>query len=372
MTSALSALPNTRGANIPNPLRTSFVVRVRNRATAAAATPNGRPWFAAPRGRRHPRCRVRARRRATARAARASGRGPRRPRPRRPRSPSAVAVARPLPPPCAASRRASRARRRRRCGRGRGAAVVAFALRGRGGPWASRDAALGRRRARGLLARRRASPALLMACRAAASSSTRSRRRLSGTAAIRARRTGAGSRARLMARTPLLERTMRRRPRASAATSSCADSGALASAPPTLECQHRAALGGAELAPCLHELAPLLEHVAAPIGALDRAPDRVRERLFADLVREVRRLRAQIAEGRAEAVHGAVDFHPLERPCAAPRGRGACRPCAREHELALARLVQGLEDRERRARQRHAMRPAGSSCARRGWSRCAP
>ncbi len=44
--------------------------------------------------------------------------------------------------------------------------------------------------------------------------------------------------------------------------------------------------GFAEAGPSIHELAPLLEQIAAPIGGFGLVADGMRQRLLADLVRE--------------------------------------------------------------------------------------
>jgi len=54
--------------------------------------------------------------------------------------------------------------------------------------------------------------------------------------------------------------------------------------------------GGAERRPLLHQPAPLLEHVAAPIGRLNLAADHVRKRHLGNFARRARSLGRPIAE----------------------------------------------------------------------------
>src|SRR5262245_17006453 len=60
----------------------------------------------------------------------------------------------------------------------------------------------------------------------------------------------------------------------------------------------------AKLRPLLHQLAPLLKQVGTPIRGLDAVRNRVRERLFNDVIRAVRFICRPIAEAGAEAVNG--------------------------------------------------------------------
>src|SRR5438067_11954667 len=57
-----------------------------------------------------------------------------------------------------------------------------------------------------------------------------------------------------------------------------------------------------EARPSLHQLAPLLEKIAATVGSLHLVPDRVCERHFDDLAGVRGALRRPIRKGRAEAV----------------------------------------------------------------------
>src|SRR5688572_28145209 len=73
---------------------------------------------------------------------------------------------------------------------------------------------------------------------------------------------------------------------------------ALSSAAPILDPQH---LGGSRLAilrPRLHERAPLLQEIAAPIGALNSIGNGVSERHLDDLAGKVRGLGSPIAKSR--------------------------------------------------------------------------
>ena len=58
--------------------------------------------------------------------------------------------------------------------------------------------------------------------------------------------------------------------------------------------------------PDLHQLAALVEQIAAPIGGFHSIPDGMGERHLGNLARGVGALRSPIAERRAEAVHGHV------------------------------------------------------------------
>src|SRR5262249_10581588 len=70
----------------------------------------------------------------------------------------------------------------------------------------------------------------------------------------------------------------------------------------------RSRLGG-ERRPLLHQPAPLLEHVAAPVCGLDLAADDVCQRHLGNLARKVRSLGCPIAEARSEAVNGDAVAH---------------------------------------------------------------
>src|ERR1700736_5568548 len=69
----------------------------------------------------------------------------------------------------------------------------------------------------------------------------------------------------------------------------------------------------AEPRPRIHDLASLLEQIAAAVRGLDLVADRVRQRHLGDLVREVRALCGPIAEARPEPVRGELTpLHPLQ------------------------------------------------------------
>src|SRR5262245_10399396 len=63
---------------------------------------------------------------------------------------------------------------------------------------------------------------------------------------------------------------------------------------------------GAELGPRLHQPAPLLEQITAPIRGLDRVWDGVRQRHLGDLVRERRAIRRPVSERAAQAMNGDI------------------------------------------------------------------
>ena len=130
-----------------------------------------------------------------------------------------------------------------------------------------------------------------------------------------------------------------------------------------MERQHFAALGGAELAPRLHQLPPLLEQVAAPIGALDGAADRVRERLFGRPRAGSSSSRPPSRGRRSGSRDGATRAF-MRRPnsFASPCGR-VCPPSAGKHELARAASCRGL-------RIASAARDSGTRCS--GRLSCAP
>src|SRR5215813_8064138 len=77
-----------------------------------------------------------------------------------------------------------------------------------------------------------------------------------------------------------------------------APSGMLSRCSRTSERNHlaRVHLLGAVRDPRVHEPAALLEQVAAPVGGLDSARDRVRERHLNDLVREASALGGPVTE----------------------------------------------------------------------------
>src|SRR5262245_4933898 len=62
-------------------------------------------------------------------------------------------------------------------------------------------------------------------------------------------------------------------------------------------------LPATKLRPCLHQLAALLEQVAASVCGLHRVGNGVRERHLGNLAREVRALGSPVAERRAQAMH---------------------------------------------------------------------
>src|SRR4051794_4831240 len=80
--------------------------------------------------------------------------------------------------------------------------------------------------------------------------------------------------------------------------------------------RHHLATGrrlGAELGPCIHKLAPLVEQVRSAIGGLDRGADAVRERHLCQLAGKARALRGPVAKGRAEAVNSQIiALHPAQ------------------------------------------------------------
>src|SRR5271167_4022449 len=72
--------------------------------------------------------------------------------------------------------------------------------------------------------------------------------------------------------------------------------------------------GRAEPRPCLHDLASLLEQIAAAVRGLDLVADRVRQRHLGNLVREICALRHPIPKTRSETVRGELtSAHPLEQ-----------------------------------------------------------
>src|SRR5262245_65433301 len=84
-----------------------------------------------------------------------------------------------------------------------------------------------------------------------------------------------------------------------------APSGRLSRCSPTSERDHLARVRfdlGAVRSPGVHQLAPLLEQVAASVGRLHRVGDGVCERHLRDLAREVRALGRPVTEGRTETV----------------------------------------------------------------------
>src|SRR5262249_14772923 len=86
-----------------------------------------------------------------------------------------------------------------------------------------------------------------------------------------------------------LETRVRRRGCASASLTTI--DGRAARSPSRPQFDHLGArLAGAESVPGQHQLAPLLEQIAAPVGALDRALDPVAERLLDHLALDVRAL----------------------------------------------------------------------------------
>ena len=89
--------------------------------------------------------------------------------------------------------------------------------------------------------------------------------------------------------------------------------------------------------PCLHELAPLLKEIAAPVCGLDCAPDRMRQRLLDHVVRVARALGCPIAKAGPKAVHGDVGSpHALQHA---------------EHCLGFIRAAPSREIRTRCAGQ---------------------
>src|SRR5262245_13918356 len=62
----------------------------------------------------------------------------------------------------------------------------------------------------------------------------------------------------------------------------------------------------AVVGPRLHELAPLLEQVAAPIGGLDGTADSMCERHFHNMIRILGYFSCPIPEGRSKPMHGNV------------------------------------------------------------------
>src|SRR6516162_8055197 len=64
-----------------------------------------------------------------------------------------------------------------------------------------------------------------------------------------------------------------------------------------------------ETLPLLHQLAALLEQLAAPVGRLDLVGDFVGERLLDDVIRIVGPLGAPIAKYRPKAVNGNAGAH---------------------------------------------------------------
>ena len=75
----------------------------------------------------------------------------------------------------------------------------------------------------------------------------------------------------------------------------------------------------------VHQLAPLGEEVAAPIGGLEGVTDRMRQRHLDDVVRMVRCLRRPVAERAAETVRGERIVENLvdrrASPCCSGRSR---------------------------------------------------
>ncbi len=66
--------------------------------------------------------------------------------------------------------------------------------------------------------------------------------------------------------------------------------------------------------PLLHEPAPFLKHVAAPVGRLHPVRERVRQGLLGDFARVGGGLGAPVAEARAQAVHREVAApHPPQQ-----------------------------------------------------------
>src|SRR5215470_13064658 len=100
--------------------------------------------------------------------------------------------------------------------------------------------------------------------------------------------------------------TARGRPDGGGEVSDAAPSAMLSRCSRTSERDHLARVRldlGAVRCPGVHQLAALVEQVAAPIGGLNRAIDRVRERHFDNFIGERRALRSPITKCRAQPVH---------------------------------------------------------------------
>jgi Arm DNA-binding domain len=108
-----------------------------------------------------------------------------------------------------------------------------------------------------------------------------------------------------------------------------------------------------------------LEHLAAAIGSLDVATDRVRKRCLGDVVCEIGPLGRPIAESRSEAVYGdiAAAHAPQQHQHRHPAQRSP-RPRAGEHVTLAGRVIDRAElchdaqDDDGSRAQRHAMRLA--------------
>ena len=126
----------------------------------------------------------------------------------------------------------------------------------------------------------------------------------------------------------------------------------------------RDSLSRAERRPRLHQLAALLEQIAALVGALNAVADRMGKRELGGFAREVRRLGGPIPEARAEAVRG--DIQPRrskQAQCVARSGRPCLAP-GNTNSLCRTSAISLRMARRASTAARGVLAP--SSCGRRG------
>src|SRR5215470_15167010 len=153
--------------------------------------------------------------------------------------------------------------------------------------------------------------------------------------------------------------TARGRPDGGGEVSDAAPSAMLSRCSRTSERDHLARVRldlGAVRGPGVHQLAALVEQVAAPIRGLDRVWDGVRQRHLGDFVRIARALGSPVAERTAEAMHGGAVagelVQELEGHVLADRFAGVR---SGEHVVGQPDCLHVLEHGNRGGAQRHAV-----------------
>src|SRR5262249_20124543 len=118
--------------------------------------------------------------------------------------------------------------------------------------------------------------------------------------------------------------------------------------------------GGAECRPLLHQSAPLLEHVTAPIGLLHLPADDMCEGRFDYLVLKTSAFARPRLECRAEAVRRQVaTLHPAQQHQKRHVGKRLAELATRKHEATIAGAVSlhFFENGKRARGKRDAMLP---------------